>query len=292
MSVGRLLGVRIRLNPYFLALLALLALGGLLWETLILFGIVFVHEMAHVITAKAAGLTVREVELLPFGGVARIEDLVEFDPAIEIGVAIAGPLTNAVMYGIGVAVAAYASPPETYLSIFLWGNISIGAFNLVPALPLDGGRIVRALLARRIGFRRATDRAARLGKVCAVVMAVAGGYGVSTGYVSVAALALPAFVYLAAGKEEKLAAYVFVRYLTRKQRELSRSRCLVAHHLVALEETSLNEVMRSFVPQRFHIVWVLDAQGKVKGVATEIEVIEAGFRLGIEVPIAEAIKPS
>lgn len=290
MTVGRLFGVRIILNPYFLGLMLLLGLGGFLWETVTLFGVVFVHEMAHVVTAKASGLSVREVELLPFGGVARIDDLIEFDPSIEISVAIAGPLTNAFLYGLGITLGERLGVPADRLSLFLGANLSIGAFNLIPALPLDGGRILRALLSRRIGFRRATDRAAGLGKACAVIGGGLGCYLVYTGVANISLLVLALFVYISAGKEQGLAAYVFMRYLTRKQRELERSRSLVAHQLVALEATPIKDVMRSFVPQRYHVIWVLDTKGRLKGVTTEMEIIDATFRDGIETPIGQVTR--
>lgn len=287
MTIARLFGVRIILNRLFLVLLLLLSAVGMFWETIILFGVVFLHELAHMVTAQASGLSVREVELLPFGGVARIDDLLEFDPSVEKAVAIAGPLTNAFLYGIGVFARNHPAIPPDLLEIFLRDNVIIGLFNLVPALPLDGGRILRAMMARRIGFRRATERAAKLGKVCALVIGVAGGVLMYHGQANISFFVLAGFVYIAAGKEQGLAAYVFMRYLTRKQRELARSGSMVAHQIVALEATSLKEVMNGFVPQRYHVIWVLDTQGRIHGITSEMEVIEAAFQLGVETQIGQ-----
>lgn len=285
MGIGRLFGVRIRLHPLFLALLALLGAGGLLEETLILFGVVFLHELAHVVVALACGLKVREVELLPFGGVARVDDLVELEPAVEAAVAVAGPLTNAFLYVIALAVAPHAPFAKEHVELFLQANLGIGLFNLLPALPLDGGRILRAALVQRIGFRRATDLAVGLGKLWAVLLGAVGAYLLYQSHANVSVLVVAFFLYVAAGREQATAAYVFLRYLTRKQWELERSRCLPAQPVVVLEKTRLKEVLDGFMPRRYHLVWVLDEAGRLKGVATEREIIDALFRSGMDTPV-------
>ena len=94
MKAGTFLGIVFKVNPFFLLLMALAFGLGQLLPALVLFVIVLFHELAHALAASAYGLRVAEVELLPFGGVARIDHVLEFDPKIEIGVALAGPLSN------------------------------------------------------------------------------------------------------------------------------------------------------------------------------------------------------
>ena len=115
MCTERLFGVRITLDRLFLLLLFVLALIGLLPEALIVFGIVVVHELAHAAVARSHGLRVIELELLPFGGVARIDGLMEVDPYVEKRVAMAGPITNLFMLGLGVVAKTYALYPEQWL---------------------------------------------------------------------------------------------------------------------------------------------------------------------------------
>src|SRR5690606_29732496 len=127
--VGRLFGARIILSPLLLGLLLVLGAAGLIAQALVIFFVVFLHEIAHAATAAASGLRVREVELLPFGGVARIDDLVEMDPGVEIVVAVAGPLTNLFLYVAGRAALGRAGiPPELY-TVFLDANLAIGGVN-------------------------------------------------------------------------------------------------------------------------------------------------------------------
>lgn len=290
MTVGRLFGVRIRLNRFFLLLLVLLGFGGLLPQALVIFGVVFIHEFAHVVTARSCGLKVKEIELLPFGGVARIDDLVEIDPGVEISVALAGPLTNLFLVAVGVVGSRFHVVPAEWILFFVETNLLIGGFNLLPALPLDGGRVLRARLASRIGFRRATDRAVQIGKLSAVLLCAAGLAAMYFGIANISVVVFALFVYFAAGKEQSLAMYVFMRHLARKKGELQQSKCLFSHHLVAHRETPLKDVTKHFAPKRYHVVWVLDRQGQIWGVAGEVEIIDRMFERGIDEKIGSVAR--
>lgn len=292
MTFGRLLGVRIVLNRYFLGLLLLLGAGGLLPQAAAVFSVVFVHEFAHVLAAKAWKLPVSEVELLPFGGVARIDDLFEIDPSIEVSVALAGPVTNLLLVGAAWVEGTYLGllSPE-WSRPFIQINALVGGFNLLPALPLDGGRVLRAFLSRRIGYRRATERAARVGKAIALLLALLGGALLYGGSANVSLIVVALFLFSAADREERSAAYVFVRSLTRRSAALRKAGTLPSRHLVATGETPVKEVLLRLVPQAFHVVWVLDSEGGVAGLATEIDLIRAAFERGMETPVEKVIHP-
>lgn len=295
MTLCRLFGVRIRLNSYFLVLLAGLAWAGLLAEAGLLFGIVLLHELTHVLAAKSSGLAVAEVELLPFGGVARIDDLLEADPPVEVKVALSGPLANAVLIGAAWAASRLGWLTWEQATPFVEANAIIGGFNLIPALPLDGGRAYRAWLAQRLGFRRATEQAVRLGTVCAAAMTAAGVALLLRGYASVSLIVVAAFVYHAAGKERDQAAYALWRYLARRRRQLRSARRITGffcpHQLVAGQEEPLKGLLAHLVPQRYHIVWVVDGGGRVVGIAHEADVIDALFQRGATTPVGALATP-
>lgn len=282
MTLLRLFGVRVKLSPYFLVLFALLAAVGFLTRACLLFGVVFLHELAHVLAARRAGLAVSEVELLPFGGVARIDDLLETDPAVEAKVAAAGPLANAVLIGAALIVWKLGWISWESAAPFLETNAAIGAFNLMPALPLDGGRVYRAWWAQRLGFRRATDQAVRLSRACAAGMVIAGTALLGAGVISVSMIVVAVFVTLTAAKERDHAAYVLMRYLAKRR---GQPRDLRPHSIVLRHDAPLKELLPYIVPQRYHIVWVVDGRGKLVGIANEADVIDALFQMGIETPI-------
>jgi Zn-dependent protease len=195
---GRLFGVDIRIHVTFLFLL------GFVWfsESLnmgvsgpgrglalvaIIFACVVAHELAHAVVAKRSGIAVRSIILLPIGGVTLMEDpgASQPDPARDIRVAVAGPLLNLIIAAIAGAVILTFAPqvklwahPYVHASnlprSLFWGNLFLGAFNLLPAYPMDGGRILRALLAERMDYVHATRRAVTIGQVFAMLLMMIG----------------------------------------------------------------------------------------------------------------------
>lgn len=287
MLIGKIFGIRLRLNPFFLLLLGLMAVVKLLPETLMLFGIVLVHELAHTAAAKGFGQKVREVELLPFGGVAKVSDIMEVDPVVEATVAAVGPLTNLVLVALAFALRPYLPITETQLQFFVRANLAIAFFNLLPALPLDGGRIYRSILTKHMGFRRATEHAVRIAKWFAVILGIIGVVLIYLQQVNISLIVMAFFVFFASDRERNMAPYVFMRFLTKKREELLEQQVLRADHLVAVDSVPVKELVRNFEPRRYFVVLVVDPEGNLASMATEQEVIESFFERGIETPIGE-----
>ena len=291
MKLATLWGIGFHLNPLFLLLMAAAAWTGRLTEALTVFGVVLLHELGHVVAARGFGVRVTAVELWPFGGVARMEGLLEADPRVEAGIALAGPLTNLVLMGLGAVAWRYQLFDPAWAQLFVGANGLVAGFNLLPALPLDGGRLYRAHRSRRIGYRRATYQAVRLGRWLGGLLALAGGAGVYLGPVAVTVPVLGAFVFWAAGREAAAAAYVFMAALARKRQELATAGCLGAETLVARADTPVKQVVERFVPQRYHVVWVVDGAGQVRGVASEAQILDCLFDRGADVPVGDVAAP-
>ena len=161
-------------------------LGGAV--TLCLFAAVFLHEMAHCLTAMRYGHRVNEVTLMLLGGISEIDDRGRSTPKSEFWTAISGPLAS-LFIGILSGAVAYAlvrftalsaeSPLPDLILFYIFGylgilNIFLFLFNMIPAFPMDGGRILRGLLSLKYSRTRATKTASDIGKVFAVIFAVAG----------------------------------------------------------------------------------------------------------------------
>ncbi len=193
-NIGRVFGIRLRLHLTFLLLLGFffiegLTAGGLAQGLLSLlficgvFVIVVLHELSHSLVALAHGMQVADITLLPIGGVARLGAMPE-DAATEIKVSIAGPLLNfalaliglpfLIMIGAGTFLLQLPATPLGFVMQLYVVNLIMGVFNLIPAFPMDGGRIFRAVLAIRRDYVSATQTAARVGRRIAIVMGILG----------------------------------------------------------------------------------------------------------------------
>ncbi len=226
----RIAGINIKVHVTFFLILIL---GGLQWAgntpnsiegflfgvvlMILLFVCVTLHELGHSVVAQRFGIPVHEITLLPLGGVAQLSKNPE-KPLHELLIAAAGPLVNVIIAlvlllitGGGNALNVLGgrgellnqlndTAPRTLLLWLLGANVSLVIFNLIPAFPLDGGRILRALLAMGLGFPRATRIATLVGQVIAIGLGI---YGITSGNFILVLIAI--FVFFGAGQENTVA---------------------------------------------------------------------------------------
>jgi Zn-dependent protease/CBS domain-containing protein len=197
-KIGRLAGIDVYMHATFLLLVGFIVVadwqdGHNLTRTLfavlfvmVIFGCIVLHELGHALTARRYGIRTRDIILLPIGGVARLERMPE-EPNQELLVALAGPAVN-VLIALGLfAVLTALGRIQTlrqattinwtghdFLPSLLAVNVWLVLFNLIPAFPMDGGRVLRALLAKRMGYTEATQSAAHVGQGMALVFGFLG----------------------------------------------------------------------------------------------------------------------
>jgi Zn-dependent protease len=198
-KVGKLFGIRVYVHWSCLLLVALALGSGLMYTSppravvgalLVpaMFCCVLLHEFGHCLTARAYGIRTRDITLYPIGGIARLERLGR-RPIEELFVALAGPAVNVAiafvltlaLFPFGADLIPGALERDTpgnlagfFVLMLLLGNLLLATFNLIPAFPMDGGRVLRSLLSIRLGRLRATELAARIGLGIAVLIAVLG----------------------------------------------------------------------------------------------------------------------
>lgn len=209
-KLGTFFGIGVYVHWTFLLLvLWVLLTGGGFFSLLFIIAIfasVVAHEYGHALTARQYGIGTRDITLYPIGGVAALRSMPK-KPSQEIAVALAGPAVN---IAIAFVLALYLlvtgswsvgfSTFNGFIAYVMVGNIVLAAFNLIPAFPMDGGRVLRAWLARTQDYATATDKAAKVGRFFALVFAVIAL--VNTNFFL---LILAGFIYLAAGAERRQA---------------------------------------------------------------------------------------
>lgn len=214
--VGRIAGIPIDIHVTFAVLLAWVALGALfagggaaalvteLVLVMLVFGTVLLHELGHAFMGRQFGVHTHAITLLPIGGVARMDGAAA-RPSHEILIALAGPAVNMAIATLLLPLIFAVSGPEALVSghglaaQLLWVNVGIALFNLIPAYPMDGGRVLRSALSTQVGGAAATETAATVGQVAAMAMGLVGLF-------TNPMLILIAFFVWSAAEQEKYAA--------------------------------------------------------------------------------------
>lgn len=259
---------------------------------LAIFGCIVLHELGHALTARRYGISTRDITLLPIGGVARLERMPE-DPSQEFRVAIAGPAVNVaiflVLYGAlwvtGAlkpfsAIAWIGGNLADFALRLMWFNLFIVGFNLLPAFPMDGGRVLRSILARKLDFVHATEIAANVGQGMAIVFGFLGVLALNPFLILIAVL-----VFLGAQVENHSThVTAFIRGLLVKDAMMSRFRCLA-------EEDDLGMAVDQLLAgsQQEFPVW---RAGRVVGLLTRRDLVEALALRGRSERVGEIMRPN
>lgn len=207
-KIGQVLGINVKIHISFLLFVVLITLAELFSYGLIsaffslifllcIFVCVFLHELGHCVVAISHNYYVHDIILWPLGGIASIEAIGQ-NPHKEIEIALAGPIVNLILFFFLCPIALFSYFVfHSYFFIYLaLVNLIMAVFNLIPAFPMDGGRIYRAWMSKRLGYKEANYRAARLAMILAVVIGILGIFLLAFELIIIAV-----FIFLAAKQE-------------------------------------------------------------------------------------------
>lgn len=294
--IGSIMGTALRVHVTFFLLLAWIAasawfIAGMqaaiesLLFIIFLFGCVVLHELGHVLAARRFGVQTPDITLLPIGGVARLERIPE-KPSEEFIIAIAGPLVNVAIAAVLIAIMGTLPPdslnlndPGTSLLARLAGaNIFLVLFNLIPAFPMDGGRMLRAGLAQWLGYSRGTRIAATVGQVLAFVFGFVGLFA------NPLLLFIALFVYLGATAEAHAA----------QMKEVSRG-LRVRDAMISRFETlgpadRLDEAVQRLLATSQHEFPIVDDGGALVGLIARDDIIKGLRDAGPDVPVQRVMR--
>lgn len=293
-KLGRFLGIDVFMHFTFLILIGWVLFSHWLQSEslaaavegvgfiLALFGCVVLHEYGHALTARRYGIKTRDITLLPIGGVARLERMPD-KPAQELWVALAGPAVNVV---IAIVLFAWLQVTSTFVPL---GDLEVGSgsfierlmvvnlvlvgFNMVPAFPMDGGRVVRALLAMRMEYTQATNIAASLGQSIAILFGFLGL--VSNPFL----LFIAFFVWIGAAQEASMT------QMKSALAGIPASRAMLTDfHTLAPDDTLARavELILAGSQQDFPVV----SDGQVVGILTRSNLMAGLTQQGADSPVA------
>ena len=294
-KIGRIFGIDLYIHATFVVLLAWVAynhlaggagaIGRGLLLVLAVFGIIVMHELGHALVARRFGIRTRDITLLPIGGVSHFERMPE-KPIEELLVAVAGPAVNvilALLLWAGLAVTGASTSPVgmgvvggSVLTKLMWINVSLAAFNLLPAFPMDGGRVVRAALALKMDHVRATELAAQLGQGMALLFGVLGLF------FNPMLLFIALFVWVGARQESRMAELKKVLSGVRVES------AMMTEFRVLSPSDRLSFVTQLIVAGFQHDFPVVDDK-RLVGVLTRGDVIRALSQGEAELPVANAM---
>jgi Zn-dependent protease/CBS domain-containing protein len=297
LNIGTITGTAVRVHVTFILFLGWIffatyvgegpdaAMANLVFLVL-LFACVLAHEFGHIFTARAFGVATPDVTLLPIGGVARLERIPE-EPREELLIAIAGPLVNVVI-AFGLVLVAGAHLKAGDLTVMDTANVSLvdrlaavnlflALFNLIPAFPMDGGRVLRALLATRLGFVRATEIAAFVGQ----------GFAFALGFVGLfynpLLIFIAIFVYLAATGEAHMVA------MRAMSRGVPVSSAMMTQYATLSPEAPVEDAVQALLRTSQSEFPVVDASGKPVGLLGRKDLIRALKQHGPDTRVADAM---
>ncbi|MCG0275264.1 MAG: site-2 protease family protein [Thermosediminibacteraceae bacterium] len=282
-------GIKVRLHFLFLMILAAGLAAGFYGEVAAALLALLVHEASHILAARMLGIEVEELELLPFGGRMSIKGLYHYSFEAEVMVILAGPLGNLSLAAMFIALVYQNFLPWDVGYLFIRYQLALGLFNLIPALPLDGGRIFMLWLSQMVSFISAVRIAARIGRALAFflwalfwVAAIKGNYNMDF-------LMSGIFLFLAAAEEEKRAPLMFFSYMTRKRENLMRKGFLPVQALVAFAGVPVKQVLYRLNPQNFYLVYVVDRGCRLKKCLTETELFDTIIDKGLDIKIEDLL---
>lgn len=254
-------------------------------ELITLFAIVFIHEWGHIIAARWFGVNVISVQMLPFGGVAVMEDTVFLNAGREMLIALAGPLQNVLLIGCSWLLHACGLWDGPFFDYFIQGNLLIALFNLLPVLPLDGGKIFQSWCSILLPYHAALVWSLRLSLLFSMLVV---GYALTpllypNGVIQLNMLLVGLFLLYSNFVDYRNIPYRFMRFLMNRERSFPRHLLhgSLAQPIVADKVQPLDDILRLFKREKYHFIYVMNEQGSIMAVVPEQKVIHSFFKGGL-----------
>lgn len=291
MRLFKIFGIQIKIS--YLIFFILIASMFFNWfsHILVLIIIILLHELAHCYVCIHYGTDVSEIKIFIFGGTLKPQEYIEENPKQEIAVASAGPALNFILFIITLLIIhKFDIKMNPTTQLFLTANITIGLFNLIPILPLDGGRIARGIIGQYLGIGKATYIIVKLGYCVCILLFLIGIYGAlvrSIEYIFISFLSI--YIFFSNKKEKERIDLISAKNLILGKKPLFSGKIMDVKHIIAMEFVSIKDIFDEFTSKQYCIITITDGAGKITGSLSESEIIDAVIKYEDNITLKELL---
>jgi stage IV sporulation protein FB len=263
----------IKVNKFFIPYLVLLIIIGFRGELIISFLVVMLHEAVHYFTAVLFGFSGFDMKILPIGTVLRLKDLDEASPKEDLIISLAGPVFNFLLAILTYFI--YINVQDARIALFMKSNFALGIFNLIPAFPLDGGRIMRDALNLRTIYRRANELTIKISIVTGFILVGCFIFFALLGIVNFNLGVIGAFVVISSYKEKERIVYIIMGDIIKKRIKFLERKYIENKSISVYYKGDLIGVLSLVDKNKYNTFTVLDENMKVMDIIYEEEILEA-----------------
>ncbi|HHY05127.1 MAG TPA: hypothetical protein GX534_08080 [Thermoanaerobacterales bacterium] len=285
----KIFGIKTKINLFFILILFFGSFSGVLYDVIAAMTALVLHEFGHLVSAKSLGLLIEELEIMPFGGRIKIKNIDAISQESEIMVVLAGPMANFIASAFLLFFIKHNILPEYFGMQLINYQLKLGFFNLLPALPLDGGRLSLMWLRQRINFILAIKISCWAGKIIGLVLIFIAVWGVFIQRYFISFLLIGVFLIFYANKEEQNAPLIFIDQVVKKKEILKQKGFMPSEIITATENTIVKKILYLFIPQKYFIIHVLDDEMNIKKTITETEVFSKVIEYGLDISLKELL---
>lgn len=268
------------INLFSIPLLIVAVLTGSAGSMAIAYLVVTLHEFAHFCAARRFHVGVSGFVIMPFGVCLRLKENLIKDPVQESIICAAGPVCNLLLIAAAVLLRPYLSCPEDWYAFFLYSNLSILLINIVPIIPLDGGRILRAVLTHHYGFIKAVRITEVVSQINIALVGLLGIYILYLTHFNVSMMMLCAFLLFNMSAEKKNSELIVMQQIIYSKEKLTKRQIMPVKELAVIEQTDARRLLKNFSYNSYYLLSVLDQNLTILGTLSETQVIEAVVRAG------------